>query len=315
MKQRAVIFGASCLLELSLAYIFMGSVDLLNLMEITVNLMDGDGSQFVRVPYLPAMPLFTWAAGSLNVLWDLPAPFAYKIIPIFFDSLLAVLVYDFALRAGNPRAFLAGLLYALCPMAVLIDSFHVQWEGLLIFFLMLAIHIRTFRAPGGTKYVLYGASLAMSVLIKPVSVIFIPFLVGGDGARVALDFLKNNLLYAAGGLGVGLIFLITQQILGVDTMARLPIIAGYANKGVTIIGLPFAEPFNEFAFLKSHIWLIGPVLYLLYFFFRGRINFPDAVLAAFLFILGFSGISTQYLAWPVALFLATGGWHRGRFMF
>ncbi len=304
--RRLAIFAASCLLKLPLAYVFLGSVDLLNLMDITVNLMDGDRSSFAHVPYLPTVPLFTWAAGHLNALLDLPPAFAYKLVPIFFDSLLAVLVYDFARQAGNPRAFRAGMLYALCPVAVIIDSFHVQWESLLIFFLLLAIYIRRFRAPTAGKYVLYGVSLAASVLIKPVSVLFVPFLIRGGGGRPASDFFKNNLLYAGGGLGLGFLFLLVYLALGVDPLARLPIIAGYANTGVTITGLPFAPPFSEFSFLKARLWILGPVLYVLYFFYRGKIAFPDAVLLIFLIILAVSGISPQYLFWPVALLLATG---------
>lgn len=304
--RRLTIFAASCLLKLPLAYVFLGSVDLLNLMDITVNLMDGDGSYFARLPYLPTVPLFTWAAGHLNALLDLPPAFAYKLVPIFFDSLLAVLVYDFARQAGNPRAFRAGMLYALCPVAVIIDSFHVQWESLLIFFLLLAIYIRRFRAPTAGKYVLYGVSLAASVLIKPVSVLFLPFLIRRGGARRASHFFKNNLLYAGGGLGLGFLFLAVYLALGVDLLARLPFIAGYANTGVTIIGLPFASPFSEFSFLKFRLWILAPLLFVLYFFYRGKIAFADAVLLTFLIILAVSGISPQYLFWPVALLLATG---------
>ncbi len=304
--RRAAIFTASSLLKLPLAFVFLGSIDLINLIEITVNLMDGDGGSFAHLPYLPTVPLFTWAAGYVNALLDLPPAFAYKLVPIFFDGLLAVLVYDFARLAGDRRAFRAGMLYALCPVAVLIDCFHVQWEALLIFFLLLGVHIRRFRAPGAGKYILYGMSLAASVLIKPLSVIFLPFLISGQGARPVVNFFKRNLLYAAGGLGLGLIFLLIYLALGVDPIQRLPIIAGYANTGVTISGLPFAYPFSELSFLKIRLWIIGPLHYVLYFFFRGGITFSDAVPLSFLIILAVSGISPQYLFWPVAFLLATG---------
>jgi hypothetical protein len=246
----------------------------------------------------------------VNALTTLPAAFTYKIVPIFYDSLLAVLVYDFAKLHGVRSPLRCGLLYALCPVSAIIACFHVQWDSLLIFFLLAAIYIRRFRGAGPAALVLQGIALGASIMIKPISIIFIPFfMIDADRRRRLGAFLGENAWFATGGFGIAIAFLIVFAVLGVDPIAHLPIIAGYANSGVTITGLPFAYPFTEFPFLKARLWILGPIVLIHFFFHQGKISFTDSILLTFLVILALGGISPQYLLWPVALLLATGRLH------
>lgn len=108
------------------ALLFFGSVDIINSIELTINAAEGDGSLIATLPYLPVVPILHWVVSELTHYIPMPVGFAYKLLPVVYDSFLAILVYDIALARNVERPLTTGLLYAVSPIAIIITSLHGQ---------------------------------------------------------------------------------------------------------------------------------------------------------------------------------------------
>lgn len=172
-----LIFSVALLARTILGYIFYGSIDVGAFISINSHTFNGT---LVQHPFtiwcaFPTIPFYLWLSGLLAIKTQLPIAFCFKAIPILFDSLLAVLVYDFVQKVSPQRALQSGLLYALCPVALMITCIHGQWDALPILFFLLSLFVRDFYPDSFKKYFLYGALFAFSFLLKPISLIFILF--------------------------------------------------------------------------------------------------------------------------------------------
>lgn len=175
--QAVYIFLVAFLLRTMLGYLFYGSIDVGAFMSINAHTFDGT---LVQHPFtiwcaFPIIPFYLWLSGLLAIKTSLPIAFCFKVIPIIFDSLLAVLVFDFVRQINPARALQAGFLYACCPLALMITCIHGQWDGLPILFFLLSLFVRDFYQDSYKKYFLYGALFAFSFLLKPISLIFLLF--------------------------------------------------------------------------------------------------------------------------------------------
>src|ERR1700733_8586898 len=132
---RILIFLAALLLKGFAGAVFFGSVDLVNAAMGSLAILAG---KQIHVPYFPTINAFLWLGGVLSAALSVPFALSLKLVPILFDSLLAVLVYDLVRRSEPRLALQAGLLYALSPLALLITSFQGQWDAIALFFLLLA---------------------------------------------------------------------------------------------------------------------------------------------------------------------------------
>src|SRR5690348_13788442 len=132
---RALIFLASFAVKTIAGALFFGSVDVVNSATNSIALL---GGRQVHLPYLPAINAFLWLEGAIAASLPVLLPLSLKLIPILFDSLLAVLIYDLVGRKEARWALRAGLLYALNPLTILITGFHGQWDSIALFFLLLA---------------------------------------------------------------------------------------------------------------------------------------------------------------------------------
>src|SRR5258708_1931550 len=172
-----LIFSIALLARTILGYIFYGSIDVSAFMSINDHTFN---DTLVQHPFtiwcaFPIIPFYLWLSGLLAIKTQLPIAFCFKAIPILFDSLLAVLVYDFVQKIRPQHALQSGLLYALCPVALMITCIHGQWDALPILFFLLSLFVRDFYPDSFKKYFLYGALFAFSFLLKPISLIFILF--------------------------------------------------------------------------------------------------------------------------------------------
>lgn len=158
-----------------LGYIFFGSVDIPCFISMTHCTLHHDLLAFPMWNYVPVLTYFLWLAGFLAVKTPLPLAFCIKIIPIFFDSLLASLIVSIVQKTKPAQAWLCGLAYALCPVAILITSIHGQWDALFLFFLVLSFYVRDFFEDRAAKFFWFGVIFGLSLLIKPASLIFLPF--------------------------------------------------------------------------------------------------------------------------------------------
>lgn len=177
--QKVFIFALALLTRAFLAYIFYGSIDVSSFIGINRHTLYGT---LIAQPFsiwccaFPIITFYLWFAGFLAMVTSLPVAFCFKVIPIFFDALLACLLYDFARQCLRPSiALFVGLLYACSPIALLVVSIHGQWDSLPIFFLLLGLYIRQFCQNRPRSYFLFGMFFAFSFLMKPMALVLAPF--------------------------------------------------------------------------------------------------------------------------------------------
>lgn len=304
--RRAAILAAALAIRLTLGYAFFGSVELLNILSAPVD-WRANIQDLANVPYFPTIAAFIHLGQFLAATTGLPLALCFKFGPIVFDSLLAVLIYDFAVARGGEGAFRAGILYAFSPVAVLIACFNVHWDAILLYFLVAALYLREHcRCSRGT-YLAAGALVAASVLIKPVAVALLPFVLlvaGRQGDAIPAPL--RALYVLAGFLALTVAAVIVFDLMGVDVLRKIGRITHYTNRGVAIFGLPFGFPFEGIRFLHSRLWLAVVVVAVFYLYWRARLGLVGSVALVFLAAVGLAGLSPQYLLWPVPFLLVDG---------
>ncbi len=311
-RDRIWIFVLSFGVKAMFALLFFGSVDIINSIELTINAAEGDGSLIATLPYLPVVPILHWVVSELTHYIPMPVGFAYKLLPVVYDSFLAILVYDIALARNVERPLTTGLLYAVSPIAIIITSLHGQVDSIFLFFLIWALWLRETRPLTQWTASAFGLIMGLSILIKPVAVIFAPFLlmprntVQGVALLRQRDFFRFNLLAAATAFFVLAGFILLFQFMIRDWGQALLHIFLYANTGYPVAGLPMAPLLQGVEFLHSRIWMVALILILAGAYLVGRIDYGRAVLIVFLLIPGIGGYAPQYLLWPMAILLMLG---------
>ncbi len=303
-RPRLTVFAVALALRLLCGAAAFGSVDLVNSLTSTRNILAG--GQWLDVPYFPTMAVFLWLGGALALKTPWPLALGYKLFPILCDSLLAVLVYDILRHRLPDRAFAAGLLYACSPVAILITCFHAQWDPIWMFFLVLAFHVRDDEAEGRRKNYLFGGLFAASLLFKPVALIAAPFFLSPRFWRPTGKYQRDyEFASIAGAAAVFGAAILVMTATGYSVLERFFKIGDYSAGRVQLFGLPMAFPFDQIRALRSRVWLLGPVILLLVPYAKGRLNGFEALLAVFCLSLGLTGLCPQYLLWPVPFLLVT----------
>lgn len=310
---RSILLTVALLVRLAFAAISFGSIDLVNSIRTTPTLFRGE--LWDTVPYFPTLSTLLWFGGFLALETPLPLAFGYKIFPVLFDAFLAPLIYDLSAKKGDAtpdsrvaslffaRAFAAGLLYALSPIAILLTCLHGQWDPIWMFLLLLAFHVRNQSTRPG-HYALYGGLFAASILVKPVALVLAPFFIEPLGtSRPDRRYLVHQGGAVAGAFGAFLAAMGLFSIAGYSPLEMMQRILRYSERGVITFGLPFALPMLPF--LESRLWFPAVVLGLFLFYNRGRIPILETVLVVFCIWIGLSGLSPQYLIWPVPFLLAS----------
>ena len=90
-RDRLLVGAVALVLRVGLGLVFFGSIDVTNSVINSQRLFN---SQEVYMPYFPIVPILIWLGGVLNVHTQLPVAFCFKLVPILFDVLLAMLLYD-----------------------------------------------------------------------------------------------------------------------------------------------------------------------------------------------------------------------------
>jgi hypothetical protein len=297
---RLLIFLASLMLKGLAGAVFFGSVDLVNSATGSLALLAG---RQVHVPYFPAINAFLWFGGVLSATLPVPFPLSLKLVPILFDSLLAVLIYDLVRRREPRRAMRTGLLYAFSPLALLITSFQGQWDAIALFFLLLAFGILENGMRDSRKEVLFGVFFGIGVLIKPIG---LPFLLLFPARKRRSRWFVAWPPIAGLIAVLGIAFAIFARY-GYSTVDVLIDILAYSNKGVQTFGLPFALPRLHW---HIRLWIVLPMVFLAVLHHRQKLTAQkltamDAMLLFYLCCLATTGLSPQYLLWPLPLLLAT----------
>ncbi|MBY0370978.1 glycosyltransferase 87 family protein [bacterium] len=286
MKRKLSIFVLALLPRLFFGALFFGSVDLINSINNGMNTLLGVA---IHAPYFPFIHAFIWLGAVINGLLDwFPLAFAYKLVPLFCDSLIAVLVFQILEQRGYEKAFLAGVLYAICPIPILIIGLHAQWDSITLLFLLLACSTRSFSQ---------GIWFGLSVASKPYPLVFLPFLYRKNENRQALQALAGM----AAILGVlGLV----SWALGWDAQASFRNIRSYMNNNVAIFGFPMSELAGLFPTIENGRRI---VLLALLACLPSLINREMPLTRRALFVLAgitaSASLSPQYLIWTVPFLL------------
>ena len=283
---RVLIFVAGLVLKGIAGAVFFGSVDLVNAATGSLALLAG---QQIHLPYFPVINAFLWFGGALSATLPVPFPLSLKLVPILFDSLLAVLVYDLVRRQEPRLALRAGLLYALSPLALLITSFQGQWDAIVLFFLLLAFGSLE-DGRDSRREMLFGALFGISLLVKPIG---LPFLLLFPWRKLQVWFGLTIVL------GSGFAIFRSYGYSIVDTSIG---IFAYSAKGVQTFGLPFA-PFLPH--LHVRLWILLPMVLLAVLHHKHKLTAVDTMLLFYLCCLATTGLSPQYLIWPLPLLLVT----------
>ena len=285
MKRRALVLFAALAPRLVIGYVNFGAVDAVVNLRNTVRLLQ---HLPVETPYLPGIELWLWVASSLAYFTSLPLMFPYKLLPIACDAAIALLLFE---AAKDRRDGLRdGLLYAVAPIAIAISAIHPQWDSIWMLFLLIAVlAVRDERDLGSA---IAGAALVLSAIAKPVA------------APLALVLLPRTrrgvLAFASGALAVAIVYGGVLAATGTfPTLDSLGGIVGYASGGVRLFGLPY-RPFDRFWAVVALAIGAAALRYL------GRVTRDEAVLLALVATLAVSGLSVQYLLWPIPFAILAG---------
>jgi hypothetical protein len=303
-RDRLLVGAVALVLRGGLGLVFFGSIDLTNSVLNAQRLFH---SQEVHLPYFPIVPILIWLEGVLNVHTQLPVAFCFKLVPILFDVLLAMLLYDVQARRCPASSFRLALLYALSPIALLITSIHGQWDTICLFFLLLSLNLVDDPVQNRRTRLLAGGCFALSFLVKPLPAVCLPFLfpplLPTEGRR---SLLSQCLDTALGMATVVILSFVLFWLAGCNPFRLCLEIMRYADQGVQIFGLPFAVGYHEWFPLKYRFWILAVLCWLAVAYHCGKLDRFESILFCFSFPLGVAGIGPQNLLWPVPFLLLTG---------
>jgi hypothetical protein len=303
--QRLLVGLVALTLRGGLGFVFFGSIDVANNQSAALRMFEG---KHPLVPYFPIVPSLVWLAGVLNFRTSLPLAFCSKMMPLLFDGLMAMLVYDVMARRSPTLAFRGALLYAFSPIALLITCHHGNWEPICLFFLLMSLNLVDDPAQGPRARLLAGACFAMSVLVKPMTVICLPFLfpplLPAEGRRRRL---RESFETAMSMATVMVASFIVFHLFGYNLIELIRGIWQYAKGGVQVFGLPFLFGTGEFGTGEPgwtrRSWIVPLLGLLAIVYHRGKLGRFESVLFSLSFPVGVAGISPQYLLWPMPFLL------------
>ena len=303
-RDRLVVGAVALVFRMGLGLIFFGSIDVINSLLNAQRLFNG---RKVYLPYFPIVPTLIWLGGVLNTRTQLPIGFCFKLVPILFDVLLAMLLYDVLARRCPAVSFRTALLYAASPIALLITSIHGQWDAICLFFLVLALNLVDDPVQNRRTRLLAGGCFALSFLVKPLPAVCLPFLIPPllpiVGRR---PHLRESFDTALGMAIVIVVSFVLFWLAGCNPFRLCLEIVRYADQGVQIFGLPFALGFHEWIPLKSRFWILAVLCWLAVAYHRGKLGRFESILFCLSFPLGVAGIGPQNLLWPMPFLLLTG---------
>jgi hypothetical protein len=277
------VFAAALLPRLLLAWITFGSKDIGTCFRNTTWLLSG---RELVLPYFPGVELLIWIGGALAYFTPIPAAAAYKLIPVLFDAAIAVLLRD-------ARSLRSGLLYAIAPAPIVVMCMHGQWDGIVLYFLALAVVLR--ETDHRIAQPLAGVAWFLSVITKPVALPLLPlFLLPWGDRRRSANFL-------GGVCGAAVVYVLLLMFTGhLASIERLALIFLYGAAGQGFFGLPILTT-SLFRY-----WTLLPALAIFGVFGTGRISRADGVFLFLAFAMANSQLAPQYLCWLAPFALLSG---------
>ena len=222
---------------------------------------------------------------------NLPFPQVLGAFLLAVDAATALLLHRLA--GGGRRGTAAALLFFANPVAIFVSSFHLQFDGLAILFLLLAV--RAAGRPSGARGATV-AALSASLLVKHVTAFYPPLFLrrresGGIGRLGVLVpyavFAASFLPYARQWTGI------RDHVLGYRSLAE--------DYGTAMLARIPGAP----AWLPAAVFAAAVVTALV--LLRG-VALPRAcLLLSLVTLLALPGIAEYYFVWPIALGALAGG--------
>lgn len=253
-------------------------------------------------PYSPVSMFLPALCAKLSFIFNVPFHVVMRLPGIAADTLIALSIYAVLAKLGKKNAVLAGLLYALNPVSILISSFHGNVMPIAVLFSFLAYAVLLFGVEKNYRLsaLLLGAAIGFRgypvlllplFLIKikapwtrrleyiaysiiPTAVSFVPFLFLDHGSVIREVFSYSG--FPDYGLAA-----ILRAFYSYIYAARLYVLPGNA------LGI--------LSDVTKVVFLAGYVMILLLAARKSLVSSIMAVFLAFYFI--YTGISSQYLVW------------------
>jgi Glycosyltransferase family 87 len=250
--------------------------------------------------FLPAMPYVHALELSTGLPWEL----AGKICPVLADLVTTVLVGSLA---APERAARVRWQYAVHPLPLLVVAWHGQIEPTAVALGLLALWAARRERTG-----VAGLLLGLAAAVKTWPVLFAPGVLRETPRRrwplLATAVLPPLLLLASMPLLLGSDLGRSLGVLGsyrgntgIWGWTGLQRLAGNAGSG---FGGPGVDPYQRLGLIAV---LVALGLVVLAFWSRlDGVELTAALVLAFLVVT--AGFGSQYLLWPAALLMITGGW-------
>jgi hypothetical protein len=295
--RRAVLFAAAFLAALALRVALIARVRTnydLESFSTAVEILRRGGRLYLETPRYNYSPVWAHVLLGLDTAaWraNIPFPQALGAFLLLVDAATALLLSRLA--GGGRRGAAVALLFFANPVSIFVSSFHLQFDGVAIFFLLLALLCaeRPGDARGGTV-----AALSASLLVKHVTAFYPPLFLRSrrrDGLGL-LGVLVPYAVFAASFLPyAGQWPGIREHVLEYRSLAE--------DYGTAMLARIPGAP----AWLPTALFLVavGAALVLL----RG-VALPRAcLLLALVTLLAVPGIAEYYFVWPIALGALCGG--------
>jgi hypothetical protein len=304
-RRRIIVFATAFFIRAALGTIFWGSIDFINTVGQSFDLVHG---RIFSVPYFPLISLYLWLADLLLATSVIPLPLAYKVFTAFYSGLFSVLMFEVVRRHSPQIAFRTALLMACAPVAIINDSFHFQWDTIVLFFLAYSLWLRDTAEESYGVYAWFGVLFALSFLLKPYTLMFAAIFPAPLFIRRVTFSRYIKLHLAAGGamlVTMGAVFILLQR-LGFNVVEIAEGVVKYGNSGITIFGLTFAEPFKHVEFIRSRFWILGVLAVMSLPYHLGWIKSFEFVALGLGLCLAASGLAPQYLIWGIPFLLLSG---------
>ena len=251
--------------------------------------------------FLPAMPYVHALELSIGLPWEL----AGKLCPVLADLVTTVLV---GTLAAPERAARVRWQYAVHPLPLLVVAWHGQIEPTAV-----ALGLAALWAARRERTGIAGLLLGLAVAVKTWPVLFAP------GVLRETRWRRWPLVAATAALPPLVLLASMPLLLGSDMARSLEVLGSYrGNTGIWgwtgvqqlagNVGQGFAGPHvDPYQRLGLVAVLVALGLVVLVFWSRlDGVELTAALVLAFLVVT--AGFGSQYLLWPAALLMITGGW-------
>lgn len=248
-------------------------------------------------PYLPFSNAFAWMWGKISELFKIEVNLSYRLTSIFYDIGIGIVMYLYIKKYNSIRAIYAIWLYMINPLTIFLVSLTGFTDSAAIFFILLAAYLVDFY-DGKMSSFLSAISFAVSVSLKPFSLIFFPLFIYKN--RWKCNFLFTTV--------ITIILLNSYYILGASVNDEVclsrwilnKMVVGHQAGNLGISALTSYYPELVVAFSRAVNFLGILLTVLIYVLLIHKLKSAEFVFVVFLLTFLFNNhIHPQYLLWLV----------------